>query len=95
MFKKISKKRTKVPFVKIGTTVLPGDPEWDVVASVHAGLITGSRASHFEASLGVLFEFNYGVIFPALSLGYRYQIPGNKYFFRTGVGLSEFIYVGG
>ncbi|GAB4414657.1 MAG: hypothetical protein OHK0039_22670 [Bacteroidia bacterium] len=60
----------------------------------YASYWSGLRAHHFEAKLGMAMGIEYeqdgysGNItwIPVVTLGYRYQRPYSRFFFRTGLG---------
>jgi hypothetical protein len=65
-------------------------------------IMSGRRSSHMEASMGVLFTYWSGskdwhpIVnnrYIAGNFGYRYQKPGGKFVFRTGLGWPEGYYL--
>ncbi len=66
--------------------------------SLQGGFFTGKKFSHFETTLGMLyqnsFDDDYSAFRPALSIGYRGHKPGGKFMFRIGVGFPELMYTG-
>jgi hypothetical protein len=61
--------------------------------------LTGSGKNHFEFSLGVCGFYERGgyseenYILPSGSIGYRFQKPNRRFFFRTGVGFPDALYI--
>lgn len=71
------------------------------IVSVQATYLTGANRNHFELSAGAGVDISHENFFttkpkiiPAFNIGYRYQIPTKRFFFRTGIGMSDWIYVG-
>jgi hypothetical protein len=54
-------------------------------------MLTGSKNSHFEVGLGWMALIDEASL-PLLSAGYRFQKPGGRFVFRTGVGFIEGLY---
>jgi len=57
---------------------------------------TGAGNRHLELGIGATYmEFlstNGFFVFPATNIGYRYQKPGGRLIFRTGLGFPEILY---
>ncbi len=47
---------------------------------------TGKKNNHFEAKLGGVYYPKDGFFWPIITIGYRYQKPEGKGFFRLGIG---------
>ncbi|MGL5890705.1 MAG: hypothetical protein ACRC3B_12510 [Bacteroidia bacterium] len=72
-------------------------------------LVTGSGQNHFETALGAFWyaDFSYlsssnngtttyrgfSSVLPLVRIGYRYQRPGASFFFRTGIGVPDMLYL--
>jgi hypothetical protein len=65
---------------------------------LESGVVTGESKSHFEGALGInVFRHDFSEtisIYPAGSVGYRYQKPDGGFIFRTGIGYPEAVFIG-
>lgn len=75
-------------------------PNWSFVQEymvLEVGFFLGSEASHIEFAVGGMKIVNNSILMqyqPAASMGYRFQRPGGRIMFRSGIGYPEAIYVG-
>jgi hypothetical protein len=74
-----------------------------------AHLVVGNRNNQFETAIGAFLyaDLSYqsysnngstfrgiSTVLPLFRLGYRYQRPGTRFYFRTGIGFPDMLYVG-
>jgi hypothetical protein len=72
------------------TAILKKDAETDLGLQFLYTFMTGAKkTNHFELKAGVFMNMTDGInsINPVITLGYRYQKPDGRIFFRIGVGL--------
>jgi len=73
-----------------------------LLANVNSIYLYGKKAHHFEANLGLSFQFSknnkdelaYQNIIPNFFLGYRYQGKGERVMFKAGIGAIEVFQIG-
>jgi hypothetical protein len=91
------------PFLKggVGGYALWGEGGFFLLTSY--GILTGRKSSHFEISAGVNWflngdlqgDYKYNALtLLSATIGYRYQKPGKRFIFRTGVSTPEGVYFG-